>query len=353
MLDFYSCFLLILSIVLFHDAVHTLDNKSNSSNSIQQTYNVKDSRQFEIASERIFTTHYNIKTILHTLGDPNIELFSGHQESTAWNADWYGKMGMTTLEKCPYFQDFMLSNENYYFCTLPYNDIDKYGRKSSAHLIPWATLNDPQDHSILKNKWIRVAHKNSFAFCQIEDVGPENDDDFHYVFGASHSIPESSVGGLAISPIVANFLGIMSKFYENYDSNGKLTTTDEDVRCSWQFFQEEDVPEGPWKKRVTRSKSDHIQLNYQQYWDESNDLKKIDTEIIDPMPAPYSIPSSKSTASTSTTSTSASTSPTSSDNNTNTVSAPPTAAPTDTPATAALTDTPSSTAPPSTPTSTS
>lgn len=195
------------------------------------------------------------------------------------------------------------------------------------------------------------------AFCQYEDVGPQYDDDFSYVFGTSHSLPESQYGGLAISPHVAQFLGIYERFkpvakieedddnssmfsnsfysfrfnditmspiinstssssnssssssnsslsseslsesnshdisnennkVSNSNNNGPIieipkydpqtvldfesstltvfstTSTlkkdDNDVRCTWQFMDDKDVPDGPWKKIVTTSQSDRI-----------------------------------------------------------------------------------------------
>ncbi|EGC37606.1 hypothetical protein DICPUDRAFT_91590 [Dictyostelium purpureum] len=159
-----------------------------------------------------YTTHYNIKTILHYVDENNKFLFHDRVNRTAWDKNWNDKIGIVALDQCPHIKSILLPKENTFYCALPYNDLDIYGRKANAYSIPWSHYDDPEQKSILKNRWIKVIHKDAFVFCQYEDVGPEFEDDYSYVFGASHSVPESGYGGLAISPEVAEFLGIRRKF---------------------------------------------------------------------------------------------------------------------------------------------
>ncbi|KAM9962731.1 hypothetical protein ACTFIR_005648 [Dictyostelium discoideum] len=304
----------------------------------------------KIKFNKSYTTHYNVKTILR-YADNHEDTFLWASNQTAWDRDWKNKIGIVSVDTCPFIKSVLIPKENTFYCVLPYNDLDQFGRKANAYQIPWATSSDPDEYSILKNRWIKVSHKDAMAFCQYEDVGPQYDDDFSYVFGTSHSLPESQYGGLAISPHVAQFLGIYERFKpvvkieedddnssmfsnsfysfrfnditmspiinstssssspssnsstnsstssnshdisnnnnnNNNNNNGPIieipkydpqtvldfesstltvfstTSTlkkdDNDVRCTWQFMDDKDVPDGPWKKIVTTSQSDRI-----------------------------------------------------------------------------------------------
>ncbi|KAM9984382.1 hypothetical protein ACTFIZ_004091 [Dictyostelium cf. discoideum] len=320
----------------------------------------------KIKFNKSYTTHYNVKTILR-YADNHEDTFLWASNQTAWDRDWKNKIGIVSVDTCPFVKSVLIPKENTFYCVLPYNDLDQFGRKANAYQIPWATSQDPDEYSILKNRWIKVTHKDAMAFCQYEDVGPQYDDDFSYVFGTSHSLPESQYGGLAISPHVAQFLGIYQRFkpvvkIEEDDDNSSMfsnsfysfrfnditmspiinstnnsnsssssnssslesslesssessssssestsnshdisnendkignsknngpiieipkydpqtvldfesstltvfstTSTlkkdDNDVRCTWQFMDDKDVPDGPWKKIVTTSQSDRI-----------------------------------------------------------------------------------------------
>ncbi|KAK5576754.1 hypothetical protein RB653_007898 [Dictyostelium firmibasis] len=294
----------------------------------------------KVKFNKSYTTHYNVKTILR-YADNHEDTFLWPSNQTAWDRDWKNKIGIVSVDTCPFVKSVLIPKENIFYCVLPYNDLDQFGRKANAYQIPWATSSDPDEYSILKNRWIKVTHKDAMAFCQYEDVGPQYDDDFSYVFGTSHSLPESQYGGLAISPEVAQFLGIYQRFkpvekIEEDDDNSSMfpnsfysfryndatmsptinTTTntssssssssslnsqtksnenndigptieipkydpqtvldfegstltvfsttstlkkdDNDVRCTWQFMDDKDVPDGPWKKIVTTSQSDRI-----------------------------------------------------------------------------------------------
>ncbi|KYQ94042.1 hypothetical protein DLAC_04316 [Tieghemostelium lacteum] len=213
-----------------------------------------------------YTTHYYVKTVLHTIEDTSA-LFKQSQGKniSVWNENWQRDAGIIHLPYCPSKPSILIPTENKFYCTLPYNDLDEFGRKASAHFIPWAKIDDPEDKSILKNRWIRVSYKEALAFCQLEDVGPETDDDFDYVFGPSYSLPESGLGtGLGLSPEVAEFMGIFEKL-NNYtiylgkilENPDQLNEPDE-VRCSWQFYDDKDVPDGPWKDIVTTSTGGNV-----------------------------------------------------------------------------------------------
>jgi hypothetical protein len=125
--------------------------------------------------------------------------------------------------------------ENPFYCALPYNDFDANGnRRSNAKQIPWYTALS-SDQSVVKNRWIEVRYNGKSAFCQWEDVGPMNENDFDYVFGTA--APSYRSAGIDLSPATRDFLGA-----------GDVTTVD------WRFA---DAPAtGPWTTIVTRSQTD-------------------------------------------------------------------------------------------------
>eukprot|EP01132_Coremiostelium_polycephalum_P011098 gene11098-13574_t len=214
-----------------------------------------------------------------TLAPPQIQRqksFRSSNQQNIWDKNWSDKIGVVPLIDCPSLESILIPKENIFYCALPYNDLDRFGRKETSKLIPWSSDSDPDDLSILKNRWIRVAHNDTNVFCQFEDVGPLIDDDFNYVFGPSHSLPECEAGGLAISPEVAEFLGILDQLKESQERRSSDIDGDfEDIRCSWQFYEESDVPDGPWKNLITTSPSDKLQLRFRQESDQDDTDSKI------------------------------------------------------------------------------
>lgn len=99
---------------------------------------------------------------------------------------------------------------------------------------PWYSAANPprSGYSILKNHWIKVAYGNRVAYTQWEDVGPMNIDDASYVFGTA--APKFALSGIDLSPATARYLGV----------DGKAVV-------SWQFVDNGEVPNGPWKEIVT------------------------------------------------------------------------------------------------------
>lgn len=135
--------------------------------------------------------------------------------------------------------------ENPFYFALPYAEYNPAGiLKNSASRIPWAIGSKVphalgNDHlPLLKNRWIAVTHYGTTCYGQWEDVGPNNEDDYAYVFGSAVS-PSNTFGeraGLDVSPALWRCLGL---------ADNSIT--------SWEFIDVASVPRGPWTDIVTVS----------------------------------------------------------------------------------------------------
>lgn len=157
-----------------------------------------------------------------------------------WDEEWKEHFGGADdpSDRCGYRPCGFTPLENPFYFALPYADYDQNGDlKPSAHSVPWYR---PGMTVVLKNHWIEVTHNGHTCYGQWEDVGPDNEDDFAYVFGSSLT-PTNTFGekaGLDVSPALWDCLGM----------------ADNDI-TSWKFVDESAVPAGPWKDIVTSSGS--------------------------------------------------------------------------------------------------
>ncbi|MEP7162774.1 MAG: hypothetical protein ABI747_03355 [Candidatus Moraniibacteriota bacterium] len=161
---------------------------------------------------------------------------------SAWDEEWakhYGGID-DPKKRDGYFPSGFEAKENPFYFALPYNDFDGKGRrkKEMAILVPWANEKKwLKNESVLKNRWIKVMKGDKTAYAQWEDVGPFKEDDGDYVFGTAE--PKSKTNkhaGIDLSPAVNQILDLHD-----------MTSVD------WQFVNEKDVPDGPWKQIVTDS----------------------------------------------------------------------------------------------------
>ena len=158
-------------------------------------------------------------------------------QSSAWDVNWLDRFGGidNPYARNGYHPKGFTPKENPFYFALPYNEFNASGRKASAVSIPWY-IAVGENVSLLKNRWIKVIHKNEICYGQWEDVGPFEDDDFEYVFGTAS--PKEQRAGIDLSPAMRTCL--------------KMVTND---NVDWQFIEEEDVPAGPWKDIVTQSQT--------------------------------------------------------------------------------------------------
>lgn len=161
---------------------------------------------------------------------------------SAWDEDWVKHFG--GVDKPNRRNGFMPAKftpkENPFYFALPYNDFDKKGNRKPEifSLADWAKEKKlGTGESYCKNQWIKIIKGSKVAYAQWEDVGPFKEDDTSYVFGsASPKSKTNKNAGLDVSPAVKDYLAL----------------ADID-KVSWQFVDESLVPDGPWKKIVTKS----------------------------------------------------------------------------------------------------
>lgn len=160
--------------------------------------------------------------------------------ASAWDVNWtenYGGVDDPERREGYLPKDFTPSENPFYFA-LPYNDFDLEGKRKAEifSLASWADGADvASGKSVLKNRWIRIFGNGRVVYAQWEDVGPFEEDDRDYVFGSERSKNTLGKGaGLDVSPAVRDYLQI-----------GGLSTV------YWQFVDEKDVPDGPWRKIIT------------------------------------------------------------------------------------------------------
>ncbi len=187
----------------------------------------------------------------------------GSQEVSAYDAEWmhhYGGCdGVREEGRCRteeraagngYFPTAMTPLENPFYLDLPYDDVnDPVGFARRGDVIPWADdpayagRVDDAAFSLMKNRWVRIRHGAVTCYGQIQDAGPGAYNDARYVFGADDARPANADfnnAGMDVSPALNGCLG-----FPELDGRS--------ARVDWQFVEEQDVPEGPWRTLVTSS----------------------------------------------------------------------------------------------------
>ncbi len=155
---------------------------------------------------------------------------------SSWDEKWarnYGGMDdPDPANRSNYLPVNFTPKQNPFYVALPYNDLEKGGRKSEAsRVIPWFKEADQGDNkSVCKGRWIAIRFKDKVAYAQWEDAGPFRTDHWEYVFGNERPKPNLNRGaGLDVSPAVRDYLGM----------------NDTDV-TDWRFVDFDEVPQGPW-----------------------------------------------------------------------------------------------------------
>ncbi len=195
--------------------------------------------------------------------DPDAE--DGSQEYSTYDSQWmesYGGCdGIQTSDGCSteprvagngYFPSSMTPLENPFYLDLPFDDLNNpEAFAERGTVIPWAAeeaednpaLLTSNQHSFMKNRWVKLRKGDAVCYGQIQDAGPALYDDSAYVFGEDDRRPASTEyngAGLDVSPALNGCLG-----YSDLDG--------QDDRVDWQFVDEEDVPDGPWRRIITTS----------------------------------------------------------------------------------------------------
>lgn len=193
--------------------------------------------------------------------DPDAD--DGTQEYSTYDSEWMtsyggcdGRLVDGVCETEPrraengYFPTAITPRENPFYLDLPYDDVnDPEGFARRGEVIPWAgdaeyrdVVDDPSV-SLMKNRWVRLRANGRTCYGQIQDAGPGEYHDAAYVFGTDDRRPANTRyngAGMDVSPALNGCLGFA-------ELNG------DDDRVDWQFVDERDVPEGPWRRIVTTS----------------------------------------------------------------------------------------------------
>ncbi len=193
----------------------------------------------ESSNSSEYPLHRHIKTTWFYVGElgtsdngyiPNI--------ASAWDDIWLWHYGGVDnpYNRTGYYPSLFTPSENPFYVALPYDDLYPNGTlKPSALKIPWFSWElYRKNGSVMKNRWVRIIKDGKVAYAQVEDVGPFESDDFNYVFGNAPPSNPVNGAGLDVSPAVRDYLGLKDVDY-----------------VDWQFVDDDEVPDGPWKEIVT------------------------------------------------------------------------------------------------------
>jgi hypothetical protein len=201
--------------------------------------------------------HHDIVASVFWIGEeagPDNDYISN--ESTAWVSDSVSSFGGidtpdTRNPDNPYHPAGFVPRENPFYIALPAGEYDENGLLPGAReKSPWADEAVPESGSLFKNRWVHVVSTNpdglrSECYGQWEDVGPNEETDYGYVF--CNAPPENDFGlgaGIDVSPATAICLGF----------DGTVSRSSGTV--SWRFIDAVDVPPGPWLEITTESGPD-------------------------------------------------------------------------------------------------
>lgn len=168
--------------------------------------------------------------------------YSCNNHCSAWDSRWVENFGGidNPYSRRGHRPAGFIPKQNPFYIALPYGDMAGHARRKMGALqaVPWSSEKVWGDNeSLCKNRWVRLIKNGKVAYAQWEDVGPFETDDTAYVFGVSRPRNRSNGGaGIDVSPAVRDTLGL-----------GGMDVLD------WQFVQDTDVPDGPWKKTITSS----------------------------------------------------------------------------------------------------
>lgn len=224
-----------------------------------ETVPVRDGGKYPWHTDIVATTFWVGEVFDPTAADGS-QVYSAYDDQ--WQASYGGCDGVLipTCETEPrsaangYMPSSMRPKENPFYLDLPYDDInDPKAFAERAKVIPWA--NDPgyagqatnSGFSYMKNRWVRIALKDRVCYGQIEDAGPGQYHDSAYVFGSDDARPKNrnfNGAGMDVSPAINGCLGFSALNGEN-------------DRVDWQFVEESDVPDGPWRAIITTSQVNH------------------------------------------------------------------------------------------------
>ncbi len=191
---------------------------------------------------------------------------------SAWDGEWGKKFGLEDAPLISRDANFIPSSnqykgiENPFYCALPYNDmsngvydgagvedhtapVDQYSRKLNAYeVVPWADEMSVDQwgfgNSMCKNRWIKIQVSGTDKVCYVQwqDAGPYYYNNHKYVFGTDRpaNTTDAPYAAIDLSPSACLYLEQQLQVW------GAPS-----FEVDWSFVNEEDVPDGPWKRNVT------------------------------------------------------------------------------------------------------
>lgn len=185
--------------------------------------------------------HNNILTTVFWVGEraaPNSG-WSSNLDS-AWDSRWKENFGGldSPVYRRGFFPARFQPKQNPFYIALPFNDITSPEYLSSCPILQYfKSKKDNRSSSVCKNNWIEISNSGKTCYAQWQDVGPIFTDDYDYVFGGqAPRAHRNDMAGLDVSPAIRDYLALKGG-----------------SRTNWRFIDASKVPEGPWKKIVTKS----------------------------------------------------------------------------------------------------
>jgi hypothetical protein len=200
----------------------------------------KTSREEAPSVVEKYPLHQEIMATVFWVGEEASEEndYISNRESI-WDAHWLESFGGKDdpEERDGWYPEGFIPQENPFYLALPYSDFEDRKQKEDLTVIPWYQEPVEENVSLVKNRWVKVIYQDEVCYGQWEDAGPGLTDDVDYVFGMAEPQNDFGVGaGIDVSPALRDCLGM-----------GSLAKID------WQFVDEENVPDGPWKEIITQS----------------------------------------------------------------------------------------------------
>lgn len=159
---------------------------------------------------------------------------------SAWDMRWKENFGGldSPVKRKGFFPAAFRPKQNPFYVALPFNDVSNRDYLEICPILQFFKIRKASRvHSVCKNRWIEVSYREKTCYAQWQDVGPVFTDDYEYVFkGDEPRAHQRDMAGLDISPAVRDYLSFKGL-----------------ARTSWRFMDDSEVPDGPWKKVITRS----------------------------------------------------------------------------------------------------
>ncbi|MGM0438493.1 MAG: hypothetical protein ACQEQD_09520 [Bacillota bacterium] len=240
---------------------------------VEKTLTDDQSQQFSFTNLVLEKIEKAVYFELKLVADGEYIVSVDNKENAIFRGDWKNNIVTTYFDGSGATNSWgePLDEGNQYYFALPYRDfafeIDDVDQKNVGE--------DYYGIEDVKNRWIEISYEGKSVYAQWRDVGPWNIYDPHYVFEDERPYAEMGIdmgwlgyyretnkAGLDVSPEVMKYL-IGQDDGEDPDK-GKITT-------NWRLVDEEDVPDGPWKKNISTEKADTETMNL-----ETETLKNIE-----------------------------------------------------------------------------